>query len=470
MTRRLLPCAGLVLVLILCQTAFEQPAQLAASKATVIQLYGTVQTRHGAGGYHAGRVGEVLMPGDAIKTGANSRAQLAIGTNQFVRMDQNSQVLITHVQESGLTSFTTLVGGVWVTIQKALGVPTKFEVHTPSVVAAARGTIFRCAVAGDGDTSVFVYEGQVDVTGAGEVVQVAPDQFARALKGLKPALAAINADEDERRDFVRYNRHCETLSGIGNPRVLVALSVVEGTKPLAALPTSGKLVQELRQLGYDAIPVRPEHLRDATYDQQGVLKVKPKLADYYLVGAIRVQLPAFKQGGPLTGTAYVRAKLVGADDYHLVSAAEAQSTFTLKPRKPFGLPDGQDRQPVVEALSSLGTEVARQMAPQLMSSIVADHPSAVRVDLVAVTDQRQIRGAKALLGGLQDSGRITPLPRFDGTVSLLVATAMTPQQVAQYCLDRGGQWIQNAETRGRVVTVSFRAGAAPPADALTPNR
>jgi len=40
-----------LLVLTLCQAAFEQPSQISASKATLIELYGTVQARHGAGGY-----------------------------------------------------------------------------------------------------------------------------------------------------------------------------------------------------------------------------------------------------------------------------------------------------------------------------------------------------------------------------------------------------------------------------------
>ena len=110
---------GCLLLLAACRTAFEQPSQIAAASARLIECYGQVQARHGAGGYQTARIGETLLPGDGLKTGANSRAQLAIGGNQFVRLDQNSQVLVTHVQQDGLTSFKTLVGGVWVTIQKA---------------------------------------------------------------------------------------------------------------------------------------------------------------------------------------------------------------------------------------------------------------------------------------------------------------------------------------------------------------
>jgi len=453
---------GCLLLLATCQTAFEQPSQIAAASARLIECYGQVQSRHGAGGYQTARIGETLLPGDGLKTGANSRAQLAIGSNQYVRLDQNSQILVTHVQQDGVTSFKTLVGGVWVTIQKALGVPTKFEVQTPSVTAGARGTVFRCEVGDDGETGVYVYEGEVDVTGAGEVVRVAPDRFARARQGGRPALADINPDEDERRDFVRYNRHCEALSGVGNPKVLVALSVVENTRPQAAMATSDRLVQQLRQLGYLATPVKPEHLREATYDSQGVLRVQPKLADYYLVGAIRVQLPRAGAGRATSGMATIHARLVGADDYHLVSTAQAQRKLPVPPQKPFGLPNGRDRQAIQAALEALGDDVAQQMAPQLMRDLVVDRPAAVRVDVTGAADPRQVRALKGLLASLQPDGRIAPLPRFDGSPAFLVAGQVSPQEVAGACLERGGQWIQSAETRGRVVQVSFRPGVLPP--------
>jgi hypothetical protein len=456
---------GLVVVsvLALCQAAFEQPSQISANKATLIELYGSVQSRHAAGGYKTASVGEVLVPGDGIKTGSSARAQLALGSNQYVRMDQNTQVLITQVQQDGLTSFKTLVGGVWVTIQKALGAPTKFEVHTPSVVAAARGTIFRCQVDEAGGTDVFVYDGEVDVTGADQVVRVTPDQFARMRQGMKLALAAINADDDERQDFVRYNRHCEVLQGVGNPVVLVALSVIQQTKPQAALPTSAALVEDLRRLGLKAQAVTPEQLKGASFERDGQVRLKPKAADYVLVGAIQVQAPP-RPGLRGRGVATVHARLLAGDDYHVVAQAQAKTEFFYKPAGPRGLPNGQDKPSILAALKQLGHEVSRQMAPQLLREMVADRPAAVRVDLVGLTDPRQRRALKVLLAPVQQDGRVIPLPRFAGGVSYLLTGGASPEEVARFCLERGGQWVQSAQTQGRVVTVTFRPGAPPPGD------
>ncbi len=464
MTRRLSPLLAGAVALALCQVAFEQPSQLAATSARVIECYGDVQTRHSAGGYKAAKVGETLVPTDGIKTGANSRAQLAVGSNQYVRMDQNTQLLITQVQQSGVTTLQTIIGGVWVTIQKAVGAPTKFDVQTPSVTAGARGTIFRCDVQEDGGTDVYVYEGEVDVTGegGGEPVRVMPDRFARARRGAGLAVADINLDEDERHDFVRYNRHCETLMGVGNPKVLVALSVVEDARPQAAIATSDRLVQALRQLGYIAVPIKPDQLRDATFDNQGALKVKPKLADYYLVGAIRVQAPRAVPGRPTAGTATIRARLVAADDSHVVSTAQAERKFTVPPKKPFGLPNGQSQQAIHKALEAIGDDVARQMAPQLMADIVVDRPSAIRVDVAAGGDPRQIRALKDLLAEAMARGRVTPLPRFDGGISFLLTGEMQPADLARELQARGGAFLQSAQAQGRVVRVSFRPGAAPP--------
>jgi len=72
------------------------------------------------------------------------------------------------------------------------------------------------------------------------------------------------------------------------------------------------------------------------------------------------------------------------------------------------------------------------------------------------------RALRALLGQAWETGRVAPLPRCDGAVSLLLTTDASPEAVAQLCLDRGGAWIESAQVRGKAVVVSFRPGAVPP--------
>jgi len=136
-------------------------AQVATNQAVLTSMYGDVQTRHGAAGYHTARLNEVLEPGDGIKTGASSRAELSVGEGGYVRMDGNSQLLVTALDASGTTSFQHIVGGIWVTIERALGGSSKFEVRMPSAVASVTGTVFRCQVDEDGNSDTYVYEGEV---------------------------------------------------------------------------------------------------------------------------------------------------------------------------------------------------------------------------------------------------------------------------------------------------------------------
>ena len=58
-------------------------------------------------------------------------------------------------------------------LRRALAGKSKFEVETPTAVAAVRGTIFRVTVRGDGTSEVSVWKGTVSVeTEKGEAVTV----------------------------------------------------------------------------------------------------------------------------------------------------------------------------------------------------------------------------------------------------------------------------------------------------------
>jgi len=105
--------AATVLIAGLC---LGQRAQVATNQAVLAWMYGTVQVRHGTAGWTAATLNDVLKSGDAIKTGADSRGELSLGRDGYVRMDENSHLLLTHLQQGGLSSFKAIVGGVWVIV------------------------------------------------------------------------------------------------------------------------------------------------------------------------------------------------------------------------------------------------------------------------------------------------------------------------------------------------------------------
>ena len=198
--------------------------QLATDSAVVTSLYGNVQVRHGTSGYTAAKLNEALVSGDAIKTGADSRAELSVGNGGYVRMDESSQLLLTHIQSDGATSLQALMGGVWVTLENALTGNSRFEVNMPSAVASVKGTVFRCQVDEDGASETFVYEGEVDVQSGDEQLIVKPNESTRVVRGLKFAMRRMDLAGDDEKPWVTYNRHRDIMRHLGNPSVMVALS------------------------------------------------------------------------------------------------------------------------------------------------------------------------------------------------------------------------------------------------------
>lgn len=118
-------------------------------------------------------VGRLVRAGDVVRTGPDGCVHLRwvrwaggmrikIGPEarfEVVRAVRNRS---TEDEESRLRVDR---GKIWVRLRRALTGRSKFEVETPTVVAAVRGTVFSVAVAENGATEVEVLEGQVKVTG-----------------------------------------------------------------------------------------------------------------------------------------------------------------------------------------------------------------------------------------------------------------------------------------------------------------
>ena len=65
----------------------EERRQVAADSAVVTSMYGDVSVRHQTGGWRAAEVNAVLRSGSAIRTGKDSRAELAIQGGGQIRLD-----------------------------------------------------------------------------------------------------------------------------------------------------------------------------------------------------------------------------------------------------------------------------------------------------------------------------------------------------------------------------------------------
>jgi hypothetical protein len=180
--------------------------------AIVDSVQGKVEVLvHGKGAPHTPKVGRLVQAGDIIRTGPDSSIEIRwvrwaggmrikIGPNtKFTvkRADLNSS---TREEESRLRVDT---GKIWVRIRQSLTGKSKFEVETPTVVAAVRGTIFSVAVAADGSSRVEVLEGKVALspTLGGVETVVSPGQASQIADSPKSEAALQPMSAQEKADW-----------------------------------------------------------------------------------------------------------------------------------------------------------------------------------------------------------------------------------------------------------------------------
>ncbi len=117
--------------------------------------------------------GRLVRAGDLVRTGPASTVELrwvrwAGGMRIEIDPDTDFWVTRSIINKSTKAEEARLrvdAGRIWVRLRQALTGKSKFEVETPTVVAAVRGTAFSVAVADDGTSEIEVFEGEVAVEG-----------------------------------------------------------------------------------------------------------------------------------------------------------------------------------------------------------------------------------------------------------------------------------------------------------------
>jgi ferric-dicitrate binding protein FerR (iron transport regulator) len=151
--QRAILCAGLLLA----GAGTAQAQTCEKSVGRLVSLQGVVEARGAQqSAWQAARLHASFCPGDAIRTGARSRAALVLANETIVRLDQ-----LTTLTLSGLdvleTSWVDLLIGAAHFLSRT---PRALKVRTPYVNAGIEGTEF--VVRADRDEgSVVVFEGRV---------------------------------------------------------------------------------------------------------------------------------------------------------------------------------------------------------------------------------------------------------------------------------------------------------------------
>lgn len=135
-------------------------------KAQLIIESGDVQVKSAEGSWTSAENGMDLYESDSIKTGDNTSASIILFKSSIVRLDSNTEVTINKLirdAEETSVEIEQDSGRTWNTVSKISGIDN-YEVQTPTTVASVRGTSFGVYYLADGNITVTVGKGTVNVT------------------------------------------------------------------------------------------------------------------------------------------------------------------------------------------------------------------------------------------------------------------------------------------------------------------
>jgi hypothetical protein len=174
---------GLLLVLLPYPVQAEHDAvsiEIEGGKAEVTLLEGKAfLEKKDAAKVQAICKGDYLVSGDRISTDKESRIELKLPDESFVRFDEETTFELASVDFDEKTNNRNInvnmtLGKTWANVSKFLGEKGRFAVSTRTAVAGVRGTVYRMNVNKDKSVVVKVYWGEIDVSKPSKVSYAEP--------------------------------------------------------------------------------------------------------------------------------------------------------------------------------------------------------------------------------------------------------------------------------------------------------
>jgi hypothetical protein len=154
----------LILIIILgAAPAFAQPARTAQVSA----LEGKATRSPAKGAPAPIALGARVSQGDTIATEDETRLELKLPDNSFLRMGPKAKLQLTEAHFGGAAkrkmSARLFFGNLWAKVTSVIQGEQKFQIETENAVAGVRGTTFRVDARTDKSVLVRVYAGAVAV-------------------------------------------------------------------------------------------------------------------------------------------------------------------------------------------------------------------------------------------------------------------------------------------------------------------
>ena len=184
-------------------TELHIPAEWLRLQSTRVHLVAAQgeATLFSVNGTRSAQSGDELLPGYRLRTGPKASALLEFEDGSRVMLRQTSELRLTRAEQrlldgGKLVEIELLRGGLENIIKPSRGPATRFEIRSPSAVAAVRGTTFRVNATDDA-TWTEVLEGGVEVSNMAGAAQAGAGfgtvaRLGRAPDPPKPLLPAAD--------------------------------------------------------------------------------------------------------------------------------------------------------------------------------------------------------------------------------------------------------------------------------------
>ena len=170
----------------------------------------------GADSWVQAQVGLILEQGDTIKTDDYSRAEITFFEGSIIELEPGTVLNISDLSIAPDTGSTSIMlkqelGKTISRVKKLTDPISRYEVETPTGVAAARDTIIIICVDEAGITRVFNQEGSVVAIAQGTEVQIPEGMQSIIIPGAPPSLPHPLGDEGA--DSIRITKNIMAVKG-----------------------------------------------------------------------------------------------------------------------------------------------------------------------------------------------------------------------------------------------------------------
>ena len=161
---------------------------------TVLSITGgnVLVQKAGSSSWVNGKEGSTLVKGEKIKTDTGGKAAITFFDGSIIELNGGTEISLDELNSKSTTSPKIIkigqkIGETTSTIVKLVDPASKYDIDTPSGVAAVRGSKMFVRVTSDGATNVYNIEGAISLTAQGKEVMIPVGSVSSVKPGEVPS-------------------------------------------------------------------------------------------------------------------------------------------------------------------------------------------------------------------------------------------------------------------------------------------